>query len=198
MRPVRSSSRIPSVGQPAALAASSSGGGAATAERPFEPGHRVEQRGVRAGTAARPPWESQAGPVTDQVPIGDESVDVARGGRDCRAPPDRCETSQLPGSRLPHIGQGGGGVGRGGDRRQDRGIDTRGDVGCDPGRARFAVDRFEDSVQVETSVGDRRAVTGSHGRGQATDTLRGLTPPRDPARRRDIDHQRPDDPVGAG
>ena len=166
-------------------------------ERPFEPGHRVEQRRVRAGDAARPSWESQAGAVTDQVPIGDESVDEARGGRDCRAPPDRREASQLPGCRLPHIGQGGGAVARGGDRRQDRGIDTRGDVGCDAGRAGFAVGGFEDPVQVETSVRDRRAVTGRHGRGQTTDTLRGLTPPRDPARRRDIDHQRPDDPVGA-
>ena len=111
---------------------------------------------------------------------------------------DRGEATQLPGRRLPHIGQWGDAVARGGDRGQDRGVDTRGDVGCDPGGAGFASGGFEDPVQIETSVCDGRAVAIRHGRGKATDTFRRLAPPRDAAWRRDIDDEGPDDPVGAG
>ena len=181
------------VGQPAALAASASGGGAATAERRSraDPSRRATA-GSGPAMLRVAPGRAHAGPVTDQAPIGDESVDrrleaavtaalrpivarrrsawrpspAHRSGRRWRRPRRRPPTASR--HRRPR-------------RRRVR---------HGPGQFRPPADSSTPCKSRRASaIG--RAVTGSHGRGQATDPLRRLTPPRDPARRRDIERPSP-------
>ena len=185
----------PPVGQAAARAASLSGGGAATASDCLEPGHRVEKDGVRAGMLRVLPGSARPAPSRTSCPSA-----TSRSMRSAAA---------VTAARRPIVAR----------RRSCLAAVSRTSAsGVTPSPAAATAARIAASTLAAMSGATRvapasppagsstpcrsrrasamaAAVANRHGRGKATDTFRGLAPPRDPARRRDIDDEGPDDPV---